>query len=339
MSSPSTSNRRQFATALACAVLLTSVNAFSVSPSRFSFGAASTATSTSSNTALFARKGGGRKRYAPRVQEEPKPPMNREIEATELRVVTASVTGGKDEPLGVMSKMEALAKAKEMGGLDLILVNQHSDPPVCKIADYSKYRYMKEKKAKEVKKNSKATEVKEVKMSYKIDIHDYEVRMKNAAKFLNQGNRVKCTVVFRGREVQHDALGFELLDKLAVDLELLAVREAKPKREGRNLACILSPKPEVLKQRADNKRAEERLKKKKRDESYKVMQETQNEEKAAEFAAAEEAAAAKAQAEAAQDDLLKTLAMEEKAEEEEDTVESSLDALLGSDDLTDDLFS
>merc|ERR1712032_1207918 len=124
-----------------------------------------------------------------------------------------------DTLLGVMPLQEAMEMAKTMGNLDLILVNERSDPPVCKIVDYSKYRYMQEKKAKEVKKNSKATEIKEVKMSYKIDVHDYGVRAKNAAKFIRQGNRVKATVMFRGREVQHDKLGFELLDRFAVDLE------------------------------------------------------------------------------------------------------------------------
>jgi translation initiation factor IF-3 len=337
MSSRSSSSRRQL-TVLACvaaAVLLStsSVTAFTV------INPAATRFTASSPSVLFARKGGGRKRYAPRVQEEPKPPMNREINFQELRVVTASTTGGKDEPLGVMTKDEALAKAKALGNLDLILINHQSDPPVCKIADYSKYRYMKEKKAKEVKKNSKATEVKEVKMSYKIDIHDYEVRKKNANKFLNQGNRVKCTVLFRGREVQHDSLGFELLDKLTDDLELVALREAKPKREGRNLMCILSPRPEVLKARADKKRADEKRKKKERDESFQKLQESLEAGDMEKVAELQAAAAALEKAEAEQDDLLKSLAMDEDDDDDEDSVESSLDALLGSDDLTDDLFS
>jgi len=270
--------------------------------------------------------------------------------------VIANTSGGKDEPLGLMNKADALAKAREMGGLDLILVNNNSDPPVCKIVDYSKYRYQKEKKAKEVKKQSKSTEVKEVKMSYKIDVHDYDVRKNNAAKFLKQGNRVKCTVVFRGREMQHDNLGFELLDKLALDLEKTALRESKPKREGRSLTCILSPRPEVLKARADAKRAEERAKKKKREESLKARIEAMQ---AASGVVLDEAAialaTAEAEAEFAQDDLLSALAIEEEDDDDDDmdidmdddddddddddSVESSLDALLGSDDLTDDLFS
>jgi translation initiation factor IF-3 len=211
---------------------------------------------------LFA---GGRRmgnNQGPAIKEL-RPPMNREIAPVEVRV-TAPTPAGKDEPLGIMHRDEALAKAKEMGGLDLILVNPNSDPPVCKIVDYSKYRYQQEKKAKEVKKNSKATEIKEVKMSYKIDVHDYDVRKKSALKFLNQGNRVKCTVMFRGREVQHDQLGFELLDKLAADLDTVCVREGKAKREGRNLSLIISPRPEVLKRVNELRRADEKAKKKKK---------------------------------------------------------------------------
>jgi translation initiation factor IF-3 len=253
-----------------------------------------------------------------------KPPMNQELPSKDLRVTTPNPKGGKDEPLGVMNKEEALALAKKMGGLDVILVNPNSDPPVCKIVDYSKYRYMQEKKAKEVKKNSKATEIKEVKMSYKIDVHDYEVRTKNALKFLNQGNRVKCTVMFRGREVQHDKLGFELLEKIAAKLEAVAVKDGKPKREGRNLSLIISPKPEVLKLVNANRRAEDIAKKKKKEETWVT--------KAAEVAAAaadgEETILSGVDGDDADDDELDL----------ESDIESSLDDLFGSDDLTDDLF-
>jgi translation initiation factor IF-3 len=190
------------------------------------------------------RNSGG-KRYQPRVDPVARPPMNNEIPSGELRVVTPS-PNGKDIALGVMTREEALAKAIELGNLDVILINEHSVPPVCKIVDYSKYRYTLEKKAKEVKKNSKASELKEIKMSYKIDIHDYDVRKKSAIKFIQQGNRVKCTVMFRGREMQHDKLGYELLDKLASELDALCLQEGRPKREGRNLSLMLTPKPEVL---------------------------------------------------------------------------------------------
>jgi translation initiation factor IF-3 len=316
--------------------------------------------------------------------EEDKPPMNDQISFSEIRVMAASSSGGKDEALGIMSKADALAKAKELGGLDLILINENSDPPVCKIVDYSKYRYMKEKKAKEVKKNSKVSEIKEVKMSYKIDVHDYEVRKKNAARFLSQGNRVKCTVMFRGREVTHDQLGFELLEKLSEDLDRFALREGKAKREGRNLALILSPRPEVMKAVSDSRRAEEKAKKKKKEESLKEKRGAQLGPGAALTAAAEAAATAEVEA----DDLLRTLVIEEEEgldsfdlsdvgedDDEEDEsafdkdeddgedddgdyeaadllsalkinddddgedVSAALDALLGKDSLTDDLFS
>ena len=227
---------------------------------------------------------------------------------------------GKDTLLGIMSLADAKAKAREMGNLDLIMMNEHSDPPVCKIADWSKYRYSQEKKAKELKKNSKATEIKEIKMSYKIDVHDYGVRMKNALKFLNQGNRVKCTVMFRGREVQHDVLGFELLDKLAEDLEDLATREGRPKREGRNLSLILSPRTELLKSIADKRRKEEKEKKLKKKETF------------------EERQAAKAKT--AVTDGVAAEGLNGEFEESVIDMESSLDELLGGgDDLTDDIFS
>ncbi|KAG7365971.1 translation initiation factor 3 bIF-3 [Nitzschia inconspicua] len=284
-----------------------------------------------SATSLFmARQANSR---APPVMEQ-RPPMNNEITASELRVVAPNKLG-KDEPLGIMSRAEALAKAQEMGGLDLILVNANSDPPVCKIVDYSKYRYMLEKKAKEVKKNSKATEIKEVKMSYKIDVHDYEVRKKNAIKFLKQGNRVKCSVMFRGREVQHDKLGFELLDKLASEMEAVCVREGRPKREGRVLAMIVSPRPEVLKAVNENRRAIEKAKKKKKSE--------EKEQRAAAAAAASTTAGVgsfgvNGSLGAMSDDDSDDSGSDELLDIEAD-IESSLDDLFGSDDLTDDLFS
>lgn len=192
--------------------------------------------------------------------------MNNEIKNTDLRV-NISTKDGKDESLGIMTKAEALAKAKELGGLDLILINENSDPPVCKIVDYSKYRYSLEKKRKEKAKNSKATEIKEVKMSYIIGDHDYDVRLRAAAKFIRSGNRVKATIQFRGREVQHDNLGVELLGRMASDLEAIANMEGKPRREGRTLGAILSPRAEVVKALNDAKRLKEREKKKAKAES------------------------------------------------------------------------
>ena len=286
-----------------------------------SFSPLGLAASRPNNVGLMMAQRRNFNRRGPPVLEQ-KPPMNAEVPQGDLRVVTPNAKG-KDEPLGVMSRDDALAKAKEMGGLDLILVNPNSDPPVCKIADYSKYRYEKEKKAKEVKKNSKASELKEVKMSYKIDVHDYEVRKKNALKFLNQGNRVRCTVQFRGRELQHTDLGFDLLEKLATDMEDICVKEGKPKKEGRNLFLIISPRPEVLKKVNENRRAEEKAKKNKKSKE-------KGELAAAKAAAAEASAATGVNGDATLDDEVTDL---------ESDIESSLDDLFGSDDLTDDLFS
>merc|ERR1712127_893674 len=221
---------------------------------------------TENTTPIITSLSMARKRGRPRGPVrtiEIKPPMNAEISSEELRVSIINVDNTsdkkqKDTVLGIMSKGEALAKAKGLGGLDLILINENSDPPVAKIADYSKFRYQKEKKAKELKKNSKASELKEVKMSYKIDVHDYGVRIKNASKFLSQGNRVKCTVQFSGRENQHDRLGYDLLDKMALEMEDLCTMEGRPKKEGRFLSCIMSPRPEVTKAYNDKKRAAEK---------------------------------------------------------------------------------
>jgi len=259
---------------------------------------------------------------------EVKPPMNAEIKFPELRVTvpntapSASSNNVKDEVLGIMTREDAMAKAKEMGGLDLILINENSDPPVAKIADYSKYRYEKEKKAKEAKKNSKSTEMKEVKMSYKIDIHDYGVRIKNASKFINQGNRVKCTVQFKGREVQHDKLGVELLGRMAEDMTKICTMDSKPKREGRSLICILSPRPQVTKALNDRKRSEEKTRKK-----NKRLSKEQGANASGEFEEEEDEPETAAS-------VIETL----KEDDDEDDMDSSLKELLGTTDLADDLF-
>jgi translation initiation factor IF-3 len=282
---------------------------------------------------MARRVGPNRGGRAPPVKEKA-PPMNMEIEDRELRVVTPNPKG-KDEPLGVMSRDEALAKAKAMGDLDLILVNGSSDPPVCKIVDYSKYRYEQLKKQKEVKKNSKVSEVKEVKMSYKIDIHDYDVRMRMAAKFLKQGNRVKCTVQFRGREVQHDNLGFDLLDKLALDLDKMCVKEGRAKREGRNLSLIIGPRPEVLKKLNEEKRARDKIKKKARQESFQVKK------VAGEFedSLQEQTALALEKLMEGDDDDEDSFDDDEDDDEDDDDDDLQLDELLGGGDDFDNLFS
>lgn len=301
---------------------MTNVTSFSPLSNDRMFGVS---TISSSSTELFIRRG-GRPRGPVRTIEV-KPPMNNEIEFDELRV-TALSSSGKDEALGVMSKSEAIAKAKEMGGLDLILINAQTKPPVCKIADYSKYRYIKEKKAKELKKNSKASELKDVKMSYNIGDHDYQVRLKNASKFIVQGNRVRCTVVFKGREVQHDKIGVALLYKLQDDLADICTMEGKPRREGRFLACVISPRQEVVKKIGEKKRATDKAKRKEKD--------MQRQEKAESITTVSEDDAAVV---AAEGEESKPPVPVLNLNEDDESVNESLDDLLGGDDLTDDLFS
>jgi len=194
---------------------------------------------------------------------KPKPIMNENIKYDLLRVTLSTLNGGKKTiELGIICKLEALATARKLGNLDLILINEHSNPPIAKITDYSKYRYEKDRKDKEYKKNSKSSEMKEMKMSYKINTHDYRFRIKNASKFLMKGSRVKCTVQFKGREVQHKLIGFDLLNRMAEDMTKICFMDSKPKLEGKNLRCILSPKPEVIRLANDKKRSNEKMKKK-----------------------------------------------------------------------------
>jgi len=160
-----------------------------------------------------------------------------------VRVVISNPEEG-DEMAGVMATKEALMKAKEMG-LDLIMISETADPPVVKIIDYGKFKYSLEKKKKEQKKKAKTTEVKEVKMSYKIETHDYGVRMKQMTRFLEEGDKVKVMVQFRGREQQHIDLGHELLGKIKVDFVELAVQEGDVRREGGRLIAMFKPKKTI----------------------------------------------------------------------------------------------
>ncbi|MBE9167937.1 translation initiation factor IF-3 [Pleurocapsales cyanobacterium LEGE 06147] len=162
--------------------------------------------------------------------------INEKIRFPQIRVID---TDGAQ--LGVLSPDEALAIAEEKG-LDLVLISETADPPVCKIMDYGKYKYEQDKKLKEAKKKQHNADVKEVKMRYKIEEHDYNVRVKNAERFLKSGDKVKATISFRGREIQHADLAEELLKRMATDLEQVAEVQQAPKREGRNMMMLLSPK-------------------------------------------------------------------------------------------------
>lgn len=165
------------------------------------------------------------------------PQINERIRFPKIRVID---TDGAQ--LGVMTPREALQMAEEKE-LDLVLVSDKADPPVCRIMDHGKYKFEQEKRAREAKKKQHQADVKEVKMRYKIEEHDYQVRVNNAKRFLKAGDKVKATIIFRGREIQHSNLAEELLARMAKDLEAVAEVQQTPKKEGRNMMMMmLSPK-------------------------------------------------------------------------------------------------
>ena len=162
--------------------------------------------------------------------------INEEIRDKELRVI-----GADGDQLGIMTSAAALALAEEKE-LDLVKIAPNATPPVCKIMDYGKFRFEQLKKEKEAKKNQHVVEVKEIRMSPSIDTNDFNTKVKNAMKFLKDGNRVKVTVRFRGREMAHTSLGADLLKKFGSDCAELATVAKDAKLEGRNMSMFLSPK-------------------------------------------------------------------------------------------------
>lgn len=164
------------------------------------------------------------------------PQINERIRFPKIRVID---TDGAQ--LGIMPPLEALQLAEEKE-LDLVLISDKADPPVCRVMDYGKYKFEQEKKAREARKKQHTADVKEVKMRYKIEEHDYNVRVKQAERFLKDGDKVKATVMFRGREIQHSDLAEDLLKRMATDLEPFGELQQAPKKEGRNMMMLISPK-------------------------------------------------------------------------------------------------
>ena len=181
-----------------------------------------------------------RPRFDRRAPVRELPNINERINYPKLRVVDSD-----GQQLGVIDRQKALEVAANRE-LDLVLVSEKADPPVCRIMDYGKFKFEQEKKAKEARKKSHQTEVKEVKMRYKIDKHDYDVRIGQALRFLKAGDKVKCTVIFRGREIQHSNLAETLLLRMSKDLEEQSEVQQSPKREGRNMIMFLSPRKTPL---------------------------------------------------------------------------------------------
>jgi translation initiation factor IF-3 len=147
----------------------------------------------------------------------------------------------KGEQLGVVSVEKGIEKANG-SGLDLVEVAPNAKPPVCKIMDYGKYKYEQSKKEKEARKNQRTINVKEVKFRLGIEEHDFNVKVKNAKRFLINGDKVKVTIMFRGREISHSELGKELCDKLVEELKDFAKIEKTAKVEGRNMIMVIAPK-------------------------------------------------------------------------------------------------
>jgi len=140
-----------------------------------------------------------------------------------------------------MKTIDAIAEADSQG-LDLVEVSPNTDPPVCKILDYGKFKYEAQKKKNEAKKKQKIIEVKEIKLRPNIDEHDYQVKMRNVQKFLDEGDKVKVTMRFRGREMAHQELGVNVLNRVRDDTEDVAKIEAFPKLEGRQMIMVIAPK-------------------------------------------------------------------------------------------------
>jgi translation initiation factor IF-3 len=164
------------------------------------------------------------------------PTINERIRFPKIRVIDAD-----GSQLGIMTPREAIQIAEERE-LDLVLVSDKADPPVCRVIDYGKFKFEQEKKAREAKKKQHTVDVKEVKMRYKIEEHDYNVRINQAKRFLKDGDKVKATIMFRGREIQHSDIAEDLLKRIADDLQEVAEVQQAPKKEGRNMMMLLAPK-------------------------------------------------------------------------------------------------
>nr|WCH55498.1 translation initiation factor 3 [Hypnea pseudomusciformis] len=169
------------------------------------------------------------------------PLINEEIKIRKIRLIDVA---GKQ--MGIYTSVDALNLALEQN-LDLVMISDKSTPPVCRILDYGKYKFIQEKKAKEARKKQHHVTLKEVKMRYKIEEHDYQVRINQALRFLQSGDKVKAIIIFRGREIQHVNLAIELLKKMAQDLKDLADIQQPPSKDGKQMIMILSPKKTITK--------------------------------------------------------------------------------------------
>ena len=163
------------------------------------------------------------------------PKVNDRIRAPEIRLI-----GAEGENVGVVTPAQAMQMAQEVG-LDLVEISPNADPPVCKIMDVGKFKYETQKRESEARKKQTTIQVKEVKFRPNTDIHDYDVKMRNVVKFLEKGDKVKVTMRFRGREMAHQNLGRELLERVADDIKELGKVENMPRMEGRQMVMMIGP--------------------------------------------------------------------------------------------------
>lgn len=164
------------------------------------------------------------------------PRVNEAIDVPNVRLI-----GAEGENIGVVTTTEAMGHADE-AGLDLVEISPNADPPVCKILDYGKFKYEAQKKKNEAKKKQKVIDVKEIKLRPNIDDHDYDVKMRNMRRFLDDGDKVKVTLRFRGREMAHQELGVNVLKRVKSDTEEIAKVEQEPKMEGRQMVMVVAPR-------------------------------------------------------------------------------------------------
>lgn len=169
------------------------------------------------------------------TNKDSRPRINEEIKVKEVRVLAE-----EGEQLGVLTIEDAIKKAEE-AGVDLVEISPDANPPVCKIIDLGKFLYQKEKKAKDAKKKQKVVEIKEMKFRPKIDQHDFDYRIKQMQEFLGEGDKVKVTIRFRGRELVHSELGFELMSKVIEAVKELGETDKKPKMEGKTIVVVINP--------------------------------------------------------------------------------------------------
>lgn len=162
--------------------------------------------------------------------------MNEAIRASELRVI-----GTSGEQLGVMQRADAL-KAAEAAGLDLVEISPAASPPVAKIVDWGKFQYQKMKEQQRAKKNAKTSEIKQMRLGLKIGQHDLDIKLRKIREFLADGDKVRITIVYRGREMAHQEIGREHMEKITASLEDVAIVEAKPQMAGRNLSVTVRSK-------------------------------------------------------------------------------------------------